>query len=279
MEKRLGALLLEGGTLASLDNLSHDLTGDLLAQMLTQNPVKVRRLGTSEMPECDWVGVLYATGNNVRVVGDNVRRTLSCYLDANMERPELRKFKFDPIQRVGAERGKYIGSAIVIAKAYFAANRPKEVTPLAGFTDWSRWVREPLIWLGCADPVKSMEIAHTLDPERGAAREFLQRLHNRVGPNKPRTAAEIIQIADALISNSPPIHEWPKFRALLLQQAGDRRGDGIDKVRLGKWLQQIHGKVFDGLRLDLEPNPGRANRYVLKVLEDDKDTGSSRTVT
>jgi hypothetical protein len=46
------------------------------------------------------VGVLYATGNNVRVVGDNVRRALSCYLDAKMERPELRKFKFDPVERV-----------------------------------------------------------------------------------------------------------------------------------------------------------------------------------
>jgi putative DNA primase/helicase len=272
MEKRLGALLLEGVTLASLDNLSHDLTGDLLAQMLTQNPVKIRRLGKSEMPECDWVGVLYATGNNVRVVGDNVRRTLSCYLDANMERPELRKFKFDPVQRVRAERGKYIGSAIVIAKAY-AAGVPKRVTPLAGFAEWSRWVREPLIWLGCVDPIKSIEIAHTLDPERSATREFLQRLEELVGPNEPLTAAEIIKLADELRSHGRPIYLRPKFRALLLQQAGDRRGDGIDAVRLGKWLQQIHGRVFDGRRLDLEPNPGRANLYVLKVLDGDDNMG------
>ena len=79
--------------MSSLDNLSHDIEGDLLAQMVTQTFIKTRILGKSEIPECEWYGMLFATGNNIRVVGDMVRRTLVCQLDAKLERPELRKLQ------------------------------------------------------------------------------------------------------------------------------------------------------------------------------------------
>jgi putative DNA primase/helicase len=89
MEKRLGALLLEGVPVFSLDNLSQDIEGDLLAQIVTQRPVKIRILGKTQMPECEWNGMMFATGNNIRVVGlDMLRRVLVCRLDAKVERPE-----------------------------------------------------------------------------------------------------------------------------------------------------------------------------------------------
>ena len=121
LEKRLAALLLEGSSMASLDNLSHDIEGDLLAQMVTQQYIKPRILGKSEVPECEWRGILFATGNNIRVVGDMIRRTLVCWLAAKVERPELRSFKFNPIERVLENRGAYIAAAITIARAYRAA--------------------------------------------------------------------------------------------------------------------------------------------------------------
>lgn len=148
MEKRLGALLLEGSSMSSLDNLSHDIAGDLLAQMVTQTFIKTRILGKSEIPECEWRGTLFATGNNIRVIGDMVRRTLSCHLDAKLERPELRSFKFDPMQRVQQDRASYVAAAITIARAYAVSNEKVKVTPFVGFEGWSRVVREPLIWLG-----------------------------------------------------------------------------------------------------------------------------------
>ena len=82
-EKRLGALLLEGSSINSLDNLSVDIGGDLLAQMVTQILIKPRILGRSEMPECENRGMLFATGNNIRVIGDMIRRTLVSWLDAS----------------------------------------------------------------------------------------------------------------------------------------------------------------------------------------------------
>jgi putative DNA primase/helicase len=152
MEKRLGSLLLEGPPIISIDNISFDLESDLLCQMTTQQIVKTRILGKSLTPECEWRGVVFVTGNNVRLVGDLTRRGLVCSMDANVEQPELREFEFNPIERVLKDRGSYIAAAITVAKAWLAAGSPAApgVKPLAGFAEWCSAVRLSLIWLGDA---------------------------------------------------------------------------------------------------------------------------------
>jgi putative DNA primase/helicase len=96
MEKRLGALLLESAPIISLDNLSEDLGSDLLCQICSQRIVKVRILGKSETPDCEWRGMLFATGNNVRLLGDLTRRGLLCNLDARVERPSCARLQAIP---------------------------------------------------------------------------------------------------------------------------------------------------------------------------------------
>ncbi len=270
MEKRLGALLLEGTTLTSLDNLSRDIEGDLLSQIITQDFIKTRVLGKSEMPECVWSGTLFATGNNVRVAGDMVRRTMVCRLDAGVERPEQRKFKFDAKQRALQKRGEIIAAVLTIVRAYLAAGRPqaKEATPLAGFERWSKLVREPLRWLGEQDPVNCMEQARVLDPERAAARELIGYWKQRFGIDAVITAAKLAEKANTPGSSRPDRYRYPQLRALLVAQAGSRSGDRIDVSRLGLWLQRIHGRVFDGFRIERqETRKGQANNYVLKAIK------------
>ena len=70
------------------------------------------------------------------------------------------------------------------------------------------------------------------------------------------------------MSDSSSKHRFPKFRALLLEHAGTRKGDEIDPVRLGKWLQKQHGRVYAGLRIDLVARKGAANEYVLREIEE-----------
>jgi putative DNA primase/helicase len=267
MEKRLGAILLEGGTLVSLDNLSFDLESDLLCQILTQPIVKTRILGQSTVPECEWRGTLFGTGNNIRVVGDLVRRTLTCNLDARVERPELREFAFDPIARVHADRGRYIAAAITIARAYRnAGETPAGTRPLGGYAAWSAAVREPLLWLGECDPVTSMETARAADPERAAAYELVMRWEKRIGVGKVVSVRDVMAIANETKDRSMK-HRYPKFRALLLEHAGIRKGDEIDPVRLGKWLHRLHGRVYGELRIDQVVHRGRPNEYVLVEVE------------
>jgi putative DNA primase/helicase len=267
MEKRLGAILLEGGIAVSLDNLSFDLESDLLCQILTQPIVKVRILGQSAIPECEWRGTLFGTGNNIRVVGDLVRRALTCNLDAKVERPELRKFAFDPIARVHTDRGSYIAAAMTIARAYRAsASAPAGYRPLAGYGAWSRVVREPLLWLGEEDPVGSMEQMRTADPERSAASQLLQHWRNGFGFNELVTVQDVI--AKAEVKRDSASYLYPGFRALLLEHAGGAKSDLIDARRLGRWLQKQHGKVYDGMRIDVVQRKGSVNQYRLVGLDE-----------
>jgi putative DNA primase/helicase len=147
MEKRLGSLVLEGVPIISLDNCSSDIGGDLICQITERPLVKIRILGKSETPECEWRGVLHITGNNITFMADVSRHGLVANLDPKVERAELRKFDFNPVDRVLANRGAYVAAAITIARAYIAAGKPNVCGPLGSYEQWTDIVRAPLIWL------------------------------------------------------------------------------------------------------------------------------------
>jgi putative DNA primase/helicase len=264
VEKRLTSLLLEGAPTTSLDNLSGNLEGDLLAQMLTQTLIKPRLFHQLKAPEVEWRGTLFATGNNIRVTGDMVRRVLVCNLDSNLERPELRAFKGDPIARIHADRGAYIAAAMVITKAYRCGERVK-VDPLNGFAMWSRTVREPLVWLGMPDPIACMEDMRALDPERAAGRELVACWQECIGTGKAMRASEIMDIATATDMDAG--YEHPEFRDLLMEAVGVK--GQIEAKRLGDWLSKIHGRVFAGYRVDLIRKGTKPNRYKLVRVGED----------
>jgi putative DNA primase/helicase len=217
MEKRLGALVLEGVPLISLDNCSDDIGGDPLCQITERPLVRIRILGKSEAPECEWRGVLLGTGNNIRLLGDMTRRGLIGNLDAKVERPELREFDFDPIERVLKDRGAYIAAAITIARGYIAAGSPKVCNPLGSYGGWSKIVRSPLVWLGKADPVQSMEEARKEEPTYIALHNLINIWRTHLSLNIGYTAAQLIARAtdqEIMIT---------ELRELLLQQAGTTR--------------------------------------------------------
>lgn len=153
-EKRLGAALLSGQPLISIDNVNGQLKGDALCQMIERPVVEVRILGKSERVRIEARGTtIYCTGNNIVVVGDLCRRTITVALDPKMERPELRDFKANPVEKILADRGSYIAAALIVCRAYVVAGQPKKAQRLASFEGWSDTVRSALIWLEKADPV------------------------------------------------------------------------------------------------------------------------------
>ena len=98
-EKRLAACLLAGYPLTNIDNVNGELGGDFLCQVTERPLVSPRVLGRSEQPQIPNRMTIFATGNNIRLKGDMVRRALICSLDARIERPELRTFKNKPVER------------------------------------------------------------------------------------------------------------------------------------------------------------------------------------
>jgi len=168
MEKRLGAAAIAGYPIVSLDNVNADLGGDFLCQMIERPMVAPRLLGKSELVKVPNTSTLFATGNNMRFVGDMTRRVLICDLDRQEERPEQHQFAKRPLDAVRANRGKYIAAALTVVSAYLSTHRPASKPLLASFEDWSRTVREALLWLGREDPVSTIEAARSDDPEREA---------------------------------------------------------------------------------------------------------------
>lgn len=271
MEKRLASLLLEGLSMISVDNCTFDLNGDLLCQITEQPAVKVRVLGTNTAPQCEWRGVMFATGNNITLSGDMVRRGLTCSLDARTEQPESRAFRLDPVARVLQDRAAYIGAALSIARAYITFGERVDCRPIGSYSEWSKFVREPLIWLGEPDPLLSMEQGRANDPERSAARELIRHLRECLESGRSYSVRDIATLAretralDPMGANLPDSELMrPGLNDLLTEKCPAPRG-GIDTLALGKWFGRLKGQVHCGFRIvPTRVSSSHGNRWALE---------------
>ena len=105
-EKRLDAALLKCQPIISLDNVNGELCSDKLAVAVEQQKVSVRILGMSKTIEIENRASIFATGCNILVRGDMVRRTILCSIDPNEESPEKRSFARNPYNDILADREK-----------------------------------------------------------------------------------------------------------------------------------------------------------------------------
>jgi len=243
--KRICAALLDGQQIISIDNVNGDLGGDMLCQAVERPVVALRPLGRSELVRVESRATWFATGNNIRLLGDMTRRVVQCSLDPNVERPELRVFNSRPLEAVLADRGRYVAAALVITRAYLVAGCPDPRPPIGSFESWSRIVRSALVWLGMDDPLQTMENARRIDPVITDLRNLLAAWHSEVG-SEGKTTGEIIDIALAVDLHHNRAHE-DLFQAILAV-AENRRGDP-DSRRLGRYLTGVSGRVAEGLRL------------------------------
>jgi hypothetical protein len=253
-EKRLGAALLAGQPLISIDNLNGELHSDMLCQLIERPLVEVRILGRSERVRIETrSATFFANGNNLVIAGDLCRRTLPCRLDPKLERPELRAFSGDPVAAVLADRGKYIAAALIICRAYHVAGRPGKAKRLASFQAWSDTVRSALIWLGKADPVEAMEAARENDPVIRSLRAMLLTCSAVMGlGHKYRfRMQDVIDAVDEHDDDGAPA--WPDLSAAV--QGTVRGGRSADASGLGRWAQRFKGRIVDDLSFDIEPNP------------------------
>lgn len=258
-EKRLGALLLDGAPVISIDNVNGELGGDMLCQMTERPLVRVRILGKSEVPEVECRATIFATGNNLTMLGDMTRRAVMCSLDPRVERPELREFDFDPIARILDDRGAYIAAAITIVRAYRAAGSPQVCGPIGSYGAWSDSVRSALIWLGEADPVASMDIMRDEDPELVVISELFAAWRAALAVGAPYTSIQIEETASERFHDGGYLH--PEFHDILMRQAN--AGPAISTKRLGRWLTRIKGRVVHGWRLEMMADAKRGNRFAL----------------
>jgi hypothetical protein len=237
-EKRLGAIILSGIPMVSLDNCTHDLGGELLCQIAERPVIKVRILGYSETPDCEVRTAMYATGNNVTFTKDMIRRGLVSHLETLDERPELRRFNRNTLRQAAANRATYVAAGLTVMRAYLAAGTPEVCGPFASYAEWSTMVRSPLVWLGEPDPVASVDTTQAEDPELADLRELCEWWLGELKLDEGYLSARLVEIA----------HEAPHgfnpnpLKDLLLRIASDKDGN-ISPKRLGEWLRHNSGRV------------------------------------
>jgi putative DNA primase/helicase len=263
-EKRLGAIILSGVPMISLDNCTHDLGGEFLCQVTERPVIKVRILGYSETPDCEVHTAAYGTGNNIGFKGDMVRRGLVCNLETLDERPELREFKRSAVRTAGANRSTYVAAALTVMRAYLAAGAPKVCGPFGSYEDWSRMVRSPLIWLGEPDPVASVDTSQAEDSDLAELREWFVLWLAEFKLDEPYTAARFVEAANAVPIgyNTNPLKEF------LLRVAVDKNG-ALSTKRLGEWLSRNCGRVvrIDGRRYWMIKKRDNSNTTVFRLSE------------
>ncbi len=201
LDKRLVAALIEASPVLMLDNVnSTALRSDALAAAITERPAVVRPLGQSATVPLNPTAWVAITGNGVTLSEDLARRFLTVELDAGTEDPETRPFVGDFLADTFAARSALLAAALTIwrwgRREGDALARGKA---LGSFGQWSRWCRDPLVALGCADPVARVAETKARDPRRQAAADIFAawwRLHADSPVGVADLAEGVVQAAD-----------------------------------------------------------------------------------
>jgi len=240
-EKRVGAALLAGQPIISIDNVNGELGGNALCQAIERPLVEIRTLGRSELVRIESRACIFATGNNLRLTGDITRRAITCMLDAGVECPESRQFKFNPVTKVLEDRGRYVAAVLTLVRAYIVAGKPDPAGPFGSFQGWSDTVRSALIWLGCADPVLSTKSARKEDPKFQALSAVFSSWAALIGfgQESKLTAKGLVSLA---------MKQGGDFVEALDIVALDKAGH-LNPRELGKYLSRVEGQIVAGLKL------------------------------
>ena len=241
LDKRLVAELIEAAPALFLDNVNNTaLRSDLLASVLTERPARVRILGKSLMVPLNSTAFIAVTGNGLSVSEDLARRFLSCNLDAQMEDPEARPFAPGFLGRVLAERPAALAAVLTIWR--WGRQNQHSMTRgqrLGSFETWTEWVRDPLLTLGCADPVDRILAAKASDPQRKRVTELFECWydhHHINGLAAKELHDDVRQIAD-------PGGKGRQFLSAYLDKMTGTRSGGFvlqQHKPLGKWGTTVY---------------------------------------
>jgi hypothetical protein len=258
MDKRLVAMLVGGQQVLFLDNVnSAALKSDLLASAITETPARVRVLGSSQLVSLNASSLIIITGNGLSVSEDLARRFLLVELDAQTENPESRTFQGDIKAEVTRDRLILLGASLTIWRwGRQQGGALVRGQPFGSFEQWARWVRDPLLALGCADPVERVARMKQDDDRRQQLADTLAVWWERHGPN-PVAAADLHDDVRKIID---PQNRGRQYVAAWLRRHAGARLAGfylVHQAPVGHWGHSTYALR----RLVPEEGKARANGH------------------
>jgi putative DNA primase/helicase len=231
--KRILALLIQGSPVINIDNVDVPIGGAAICTVLTEQSYSDRILGASEIVQVPTTSTWIATGNNVVISGDMTRRVLVARLDPNCERPEDRKFDFDPVAVARQNRAEFVVDALTILRAHAVAGRPQcGISPFGSFELWSEMIRAAIVWLGLADPILGRQSVVEQDGGASAVADML-RVWHAVHGDRELTTRQVL--------NTPPQDLLDAIDEVIGSDvAPSNRGRHLGQV-LAQWRDRIVG--------------------------------------
>lgn len=245
-EKSFFALMVRGAPVCLLDNITAPLNPDMLCSALTQSTIEARILGATRMGTASTSAAFIATGNNLQICGDLIRRTLLCQLDRNTERPAEHPFRRNVLEWTHAHRAELVCAVLTIMRAYHVAGRPKPegFKPLGSFEAWSDWVRGALVHWGYPDPIESQRRLEAEDPDKAAFGRVLECWHAAYDRN-PMPLSAVFKDFDR--TNDPRRGQYLDLQEAF-EEAVPHRGD-LRPSAAGRWLDRRKGGFANGFQL------------------------------
>lgn len=242
------AVLLAGDPVIWIDNISRPLGGiDVLDSAITEPIAKIRILGVSETRECPCRALLIGTGNNITLKGDMPRRALVSRIESDCEKPEEKRFEFDPVREFAAGRTKMVAAALTILRAYIINGKPgvDDLKPFGSFDDLDV-VRGSLGWLKQRDPCDTRMDIMPVDDAKSHFAEFVSEWHRQFG-DKAMTMNEVRRAA--LNNPNEFLVMVEAMRLATRQPVGEGIGSNFDARITGRRLDaKWKGKVTGGLK-------------------------------
>ena len=203
MDKRVVAEIIEGRPVLAMDNVNATLLrSDTLASLLSERPSGVRILGQSRMIALEHASFIVLAGNGLTISEDLARRFLYCELDAHCEDPEQRPFPPGFLDGIQQRRSELLTAALTIwrwGRQHADDADAKPGLTLGSFEGWGTWVRDPLLALGCPDPVARVRQIKERDPQRQLVIELFGawwEAHRSEPVRVSDLASEVREIAD-----------------------------------------------------------------------------------
>lgn len=242
--KRLLALLLQGSIVTVIDNVERPLKSDALCTALTEPTIQDRILGSTRVISVPTRTVWVVTGNNVRVDGDLTSRCLLIALDPECERPEEREFDVNLHEFVPKNRNVLASAIMTILRAYIVAGSPLNgKLPVYGrFEQWSKFIREPLVWLGLEDPCETRKQIETRDPVRDNLGNLLVAWWAKFG-NQAMTLQEVMLAVDSDLDGS--FNDLSNAINAVAQEKGR-----VNNHRLGNFIARHESRIEQGCRFE-----------------------------
>lgn len=241
IRKMILATLRRGHSIVNLDNVpdGRPLASPELAMVITGSSYSDRVLGQSRNLEFPTNVLWTATGNNLAFRGDLSSRALLCQIDAKLEHPETRTFKIHRLKNhLKRQRKELVIAALTILRAFHEAGRPQQsIEPWGGFEEWSRTIREPLVWLGMADPCETRQDIQAIDPEREERLIVFKALRKKYG-DREFGVAELVKDCETRRG----------LQEAMPQSTYDQKG--LNNKSLGKWLSKNNKVIAENLRLE-----------------------------